>query len=524
MTCFSQHERDASSAAAPTAVFHKFIAMEWIVLIVRLVLFGVFLTAAVGKLADRRGTRQAIADFGVPNGFTKYLVVLLPATELAIATLLIVGPWVQWAALAAVVMLALFIVTIVVNLMQGRTPNCHCFGQLHSKPIGWSIVLRNAFFASMAGFIFLRGAENSGVLSIAAGAGINPATWIALIVAGVALAIATLEAWLLLKLLPQQGRFLERLQTLEGAVGVGPGNGLRIGQQAPDFDLRTTGNARSDLKTLRSSGRPVMLFFMNPDCEPCEALLPEVAQWQQEHKNELEIAVISRGAVEANRDNTQIHGLQTVLLQKGREVAEAYQVDSTPAAVLVSADGSIASRIAYGAEDIEAFVKGVVNGTLSSSAPKADRGEHKHFLEPSGVTVGDPIPAVVLRDLEGNTIDFRGLGHDNSTLVLFWSPDCGFCKRMLPELKAWERHRPSHSPDLLIVSSGTVEANHATGLSSRIAIDADGSVMRTFGATGTPMALLVDDGRIASMLAVGSQQVMAMARSHESKFLPSLTG
>jgi hypothetical protein len=34
-------------------------------------------------------------------------------------------------------LLVLFIVAIAVTLARGRKPDCHCFGQLHSKPIGW---------------------------------------------------------------------------------------------------------------------------------------------------------------------------------------------------------------------------------------------------------------------------------------------------------------------------------------------------------------------------------------------------
>ena len=87
---------------------------------------------------------------------------------------------------------------------------------------------------------------------------------------------------------------------------------------------------------------------------------------------------------------------------------------------------------------------------------------------------------------------------------------------MLPELKAWERKRPSQSPHLLVVSTGTVEANRAMGLISRVVLDPDGSTMRAFGASGTPMAILVDsEGRIASSLAAGAQQVMALARDTE---------
>jgi hypothetical protein len=114
---------------------------------------------------------------------------------------------------------------------------------------------------------------------------------------------------------------------------------------------------------------------------------------------------------------------------------------------------------------------------------------------------------IALADLQGT-----------STLVLFWNPDCGFCQRMLTELKSWERRRPAGSPQLLLVSTGTIEANRAMGLSSPVLFDPDGVAMRDFGASGTPVAILVDDeGRIASALATGEHEVMSLARSRQTE-------
>src|SRR5205814_6697260 len=105
--------------------------------------------------------------------------------------------------------------------------------------------------------------------------------------------------------------------------------------------------------------------------------------------------------------------------------------------------------------------------------------------------------------------DFRG----SPTLLLFWRPSCGFCQRMLPEIKAWEAHPPEGALKLLVVSTDSVADNQAMGLRSTVVLDQDGMrVGRLFGATGTPMAVLVDvKGKIASELAVGAPAVLALA-------------
>ncbi len=101
---------------------------------------------------------------------------------------------------------------------------------------------------------------------------------------------------------------------------------------------------------------------------------------------------------------------------------------------------------------------------------------------------------------------------DRDTLVLFWNPHCGFCQQMIEDVRALEQSRSPATPRLLLVSSGSAAENEAQGLTAPIALDNGFAVGTAFGATGTPSAILVDrHGRIASGLAVGAPQVMALA-------------
>ena len=65
--------------------------MDAALLIARLVLAGVFTLAGVAKLADLKGSRQAIIDFGVPSAMGAPLGLLLPLAELAVAATLLAG-------------------------------------------------------------------------------------------------------------------------------------------------------------------------------------------------------------------------------------------------------------------------------------------------------------------------------------------------------------------------------------------------------------------------------------------------
>jgi peroxiredoxin len=177
----------------------------------------------------------------------------------------------------------------------------------------------------------------------------------------VALVLVGLEGWLLVQLLRQNGRLLVRLDALEerlagsGAIAASSANGLPVGTAAPAFSLPGVFGETLTLDALRARGNPILLLFTDPDCGPCNGLMPDFGGWQRAHGHRLTIVSVSRGSVESNRAKATEHGLNTVLLQQQFEVAEAFRAHGTPAAVLVRPDGTIGSPVALGADQIRAL-------------------------------------------------------------------------------------------------------------------------------------------------------------------------
>jgi peroxiredoxin len=139
-----------------------------------------------------------------------------------------------------------------------------------------------------------------------------------------------------------------------------------------------------------------------------------------------------------------------------------------------------------------------------------DSVDHGIRQQYPGLVIGDQAPPLKLPNIEGAVVSLESyLGSE--TLVLFWNPHCGFCNNMLRELKAWEANIPAGAPKLLVVSTGSVEDNRATGLSSPVVLDSSFSARAAFGVNGTPSAVLVDsEGKIASEVAVGAYAVLKL--------------
>lgn len=320
-------------------------AVAIVLLIARLLLAGLFGVAGVAKLADRDGSRVALEGFGLKR-FAAALALLVPLCELSAAALLLPAVTARWGGLLALALLALFTAAVARALKRGETPDCHCFGQLHSAPAGRVTLVRNAVLAGLAGFVVVAGWNGGGASAVRWLGDLSSAGVVAL-VGGVVLALLCgAGSALFVTLLRQHGRLLLRVEELE--------------------------------------------------------------------------AVLS-------------HDL---------------------------------------------------------AVPEA------------------PAPGLVFEDLDGRAVDLAALG-DQETLLLFWDPDCGYCRGMLPDLREWEEAAEEDSPRLLVVSSGGPQANRALGLRATVLLDPGFAAAPTFGASGTPSAVLLDErGRIASEVAAGADEVL----------------
>ena len=215
--------------------------MNAVVVIGRLFLAAVFALAAISKFLDRAGSVRSMRDFGVPSALAQPFATVLPVLELACAVALIPAASARWGAIGVLVLLALFIVAIAVNLARGRAPDCRCFGQLHSEPVGGKTIVRNVLLAGIAAPIVWQGADaNTSLIDPLAGAAGSATLSAAL--AWISTAIAAFALYVVFKVLRQNGRLLVRLEAIEARLGIepapAPAPGLPVDSPAPDFSLR----------------------------------------------------------------------------------------------------------------------------------------------------------------------------------------------------------------------------------------------------------------------------------------------
>jgi thiol-disulfide isomerase/thioredoxin len=373
--------------------------VELALLAVRLLLATVFVLAGVTKLLDHGESSKALNNFGLPLGLAQPLSILLSAAEIVVAVALVPVAFAWYGACGALALLSFFAIGIVVTLARGRRPDCRCFGQLYSAPLGWPTLIRDGILAAAAGWLVSRGRLQAG-----------PSLWAHLAMAGgierrVFIVAACVACFLFFRALrdnrraeaesvtiePRLVRESQRPparnreqsaperpapgKTLSGRISVNTapapklrpaasaprsilptGIGLPIGTPAPEFALPGITGQKRSLGSLLEQGKTIFLVFSSPYCESCQALLPNISRWMREHKESFNFVIVTRGTARENLAKLKDFEISQVLLQQDFEVAESYHCVSTPAAVLIGTDGLIQSDLAVGGLAVEQLI------------------------------------------------------------------------------------------------------------------------------------------------------------------------
>ncbi|MDQ3871022.1 MAG: peroxiredoxin family protein [Chloroflexota bacterium] len=138
------------------------------------------------------------------------------------------------------------------------------------------------------------------------------------------------------------------------------------------------------------------------------------------------------------------------------------------------------------------------------------------YARPEGLPVGAQFPDFRLPTSTGESIgleDYRG----RRLLLVSWGQNCGFCKMIAPDLAKRQDRLRKKNTELVIAGYDDPETNRRLreehGLSVPILQQTVDDRLEPFREVGTPAAYLLDEaGRVAAPLALGAQEVPALAR------------
>ncbi len=142
-----------------------------------------------------------------------------------------------------------------------------------------------------------------------------------------------------------------RIEALVAGVLDAPG--VPIGAPVPELELPSFDGESLKLTDLR--GRDTLLLFWNPGCGHCRAMHDDLLAWEgRSNGSSPQLVIVSSGDEEATRAD----GFRsTVLLDEEYAAGDEFGVNGTPMAVLLGADGRVASGVAAGAKAVLALAE-----------------------------------------------------------------------------------------------------------------------------------------------------------------------
>jgi len=340
-------------------------------------------------------------------------------------------------------------------------------------------------------------------------------------------------AWAtLFGLLRQQGRLLARIEALESARpafaledGPAPAPRLEVGAPIGPFALPDLTAATVALEDLES--RRILLVHWDPGCGFCDQIAAPLAALEDDlARHGTELVLVSHRSAEENRRCADKAGLSCRILLQEQTRMDAFKTMGTPVAYLVDERRRVTAPEAVGAEAVLELARAAARGRtfLRSERPLSESRIVRDGLKP-----GTPAPEFTLPELDGGSValsDFRG----RRVLLVFTDPACGPCDELASELAAMCGERPADaSPAIVMVSRGDVDANRRKvaryGLTLPVLLQPGWQLSREYGIFATPVGFLIsEDGRIATHVARGPGEVLALARTPQIPGVPAQRG
>lgn len=149
----------------------------------------------------------------------------------------------------------------------------------------------------------------------------------------------------------------------EESITVTTQSGIKEGQLAPDFELKTADGQIARLSDFR--GQKILLNFWASWCPPCKSEIPDLNEFYKEHKKE-NVTVLSINMTYAEESKQAVHTFRDmykinypILLDQSGNIAKLYRIITIPTSYFIDANGIIRKRIIgpLQKENIENLIK-----------------------------------------------------------------------------------------------------------------------------------------------------------------------
>ncbi|MFH1108237.1 MAG: redoxin family protein [Planctomycetota bacterium] len=319
-----------------------------------------------------------------------------------------------------------------------------------------------------------------------------------------------------------------------------------VGQPAPTFNLETIEGKPLNSQTLANT--VTVLDFFAPNCGFCKKQIPRIEPIREKYVEKgVRFVNVSQkmGAKEFSKDEVldMLKGLGfkgELALDHTNSVGPLFRATSYPTMVVVGKTGKVEAVNSGNLADLESRLTGQLDALLAgkpvpadtpavppapAQAPSPDptKGTAKDAAKDKGAEapkratpedlVGKPAPSFALTTLNGKPLSNAELAKAPATVLNFFAPNCGFCKKQIPRLETVRKTYAEKGVRFVNVAESmgkafseeeTVKILTDLGAQLEVARDPENKVGPLFNATGFPTMVVVGKSGKVEAVNVGN--------------------
>ncbi|MHC5109316.1 MAG: DUF1573 domain-containing protein [Planctomycetota bacterium] len=285
-----------------------------------------------------------------------------------------------------------------------------------------------------------------------------------------------------------------------------------VGKPAPEFMVKTV--AGKDLGP--SIGEIQVLDFFAVNCGFCKKQIPRMEKVRQDYEGK-PVRFVAAAETMRNKkysdqeimDKLKELGYKgEVLLDTDNKVGPKFKATSFPTMVIVGKTGKVEAVNVGNIGDLETRMKGQLDALIAGKpVPTYETKAPAKRSRPAEEMKGKAAPAFTLTTIDGKPIGNAEVSAAPATVLNFIAPNCGFCKRQLPNVEKIRKKYADKGVRFVNVSETmrkkypdeeAVDIFRGTGNRAEIAIDNDNVVGKAFKATSYPTMMVIGkDGKVA---------------------------
>ncbi|UCE61596.1 MAG: redoxin domain-containing protein [Phycisphaerales bacterium] len=297
----------------------------------------------------------------------------------------------------------------------------------------------------------------------------------------------------------------------------------RIGKPAPQFSFETTDGKK--VSNAELAGAPAMVLnFVAPNCGFCKKQVPRVeglrAGYEAKGIRFINVAQTMRKKYEPAEAATVFSSIGSGLefaYDGDNKFGKMFGARGFPTMIVLGKSGKIEAVNTGNIGNLEEQLKGQLDALVAGKpVPKkylaAKRAKR---ARPAEGMKGKKAPSFDIKTLDGKPVNNAEFAKYKATVLNFVAPNCGFCKRQLPNVEKVRAEYEAKGVRFVNVAmkmktaftvDETVKVFEGVGSQLELATDFDNTTGGKFKATSFPTMMVVDSAGTIKEVNIGAKK------------------